>query len=230
MTRLFSSGPVLLLLIIFFLCLFTVTVVGKWKTFEKFGVEGWNSLIPVYDIYIMFKYTWDLTSFGNYLICFGIFFLFYLFGTVLTRFVSFPFSYTIGVVCFIIAGIAMFTLKMIQYLMYYHLSKSFKQNIEMFILFIICRPIGFIMLGFGDAKYHGIVGTGIQLPIFSNRKKKNDLNVILKNKLKQNKTNIRNHYQSLNEPKEQEDPESYQLPEYKRRRRSEKQKKTRKTR
>lgn len=39
------------------LVIFAFTILISWKIFEKFGEPGWKSLIPIYNIYIMFKYT-----------------------------------------------------------------------------------------------------------------------------------------------------------------------------
>ena len=38
------------------LVIFAFTILISWKIFEKFGEPGWKSLIPIYNIYIMFKY------------------------------------------------------------------------------------------------------------------------------------------------------------------------------
>lgn len=35
-----------------------VFVVGMWKMFVKAGEAGWASIIPIYNIYVLFKITW----------------------------------------------------------------------------------------------------------------------------------------------------------------------------
>ena len=35
-----------------------ISIVGMWKLFEKAGEPGWKSIIPIYDVYIMFKIAW----------------------------------------------------------------------------------------------------------------------------------------------------------------------------
>lgn len=37
----------------FWLAVYVVFVVGNWKAFEKAGQEGWKSLIPVYNLYVL---------------------------------------------------------------------------------------------------------------------------------------------------------------------------------
>lgn len=34
------------------------SIAGLWKIFEKSGLEGWKSIIPVYSSYCLFKITW----------------------------------------------------------------------------------------------------------------------------------------------------------------------------
>ena len=47
----FFSGSNSLALVIFYVAL----VIGQWKVFEKAGEEGWKSLIPFYNAYILWK-------------------------------------------------------------------------------------------------------------------------------------------------------------------------------
>ncbi|MBR1472305.1 MAG: hypothetical protein IJ600_11775 [Lachnospiraceae bacterium] len=35
-----------------------LTIIADWKIFEKAGEAGWKSLIPFYNLYIMFKIAW----------------------------------------------------------------------------------------------------------------------------------------------------------------------------
>ena len=35
-----------------------VSVIAMWKMFEKAGEEGWKSLIPFYNVYILYKIAW----------------------------------------------------------------------------------------------------------------------------------------------------------------------------
>ena len=38
-----------------YLVLYVLTVIGNWKLFEKAGEAGWKSIIPVLNMYVMFK-------------------------------------------------------------------------------------------------------------------------------------------------------------------------------
>lgn len=57
---------IILVVAIIMLILSVLMIVGTWKLFEKAGEDGWKSLIPFLNTYILFKLTW-----GN-----GIYFLF----------------------------------------------------------------------------------------------------------------------------------------------------------
>lgn len=35
-----------------------IGIIALWKIFDKAGEEGWKSIIPIYNTYILFKITW----------------------------------------------------------------------------------------------------------------------------------------------------------------------------
>ena len=37
------------------LVVYVLLVIADWKIFSKAGEEGWKSLIPIYNMYILFK-------------------------------------------------------------------------------------------------------------------------------------------------------------------------------
>lgn len=43
---------------VLYLVLAILLIVARWKIYEKAGEEGWKSLIPFYNTYIMFKIAW----------------------------------------------------------------------------------------------------------------------------------------------------------------------------
>lgn len=48
---------------------FTVLVIiGWWKIFTKAGEAGWKSLIPIYNVYILFKISWTTSAFWKMII------------------------------------------------------------------------------------------------------------------------------------------------------------------
>lgn len=43
---------------IIWLAFVVLAIVAMWKIFEKAGEPGWAAIIPVYNIYVLFKITW----------------------------------------------------------------------------------------------------------------------------------------------------------------------------
>lgn len=48
-----STGSMILSLVFYI-----ISVVALWKMFEKAGEAGWKSIIPLYNLYVMFKIAW----------------------------------------------------------------------------------------------------------------------------------------------------------------------------
>ncbi len=42
---------------------YVLLVIANWKIFEKAGEKGWKSLIPFYNLYILFKLFWETKYF-----------------------------------------------------------------------------------------------------------------------------------------------------------------------
>jgi hypothetical protein len=40
------------------LVFYIISVVAMWKMFEKAGEAGWKSIIPIYNLYVLFKIAW----------------------------------------------------------------------------------------------------------------------------------------------------------------------------
>ena len=45
-----------------------IVVIAEWKMFKKFGEKPWKSIIPFYNTYLVYKYTWKKSSFWMYFI------------------------------------------------------------------------------------------------------------------------------------------------------------------
>ncbi len=46
---------------------YVFVVIGSWKMFQKAGESGWKALIPVYNLYIVFKFSWQTMYFWVWL-------------------------------------------------------------------------------------------------------------------------------------------------------------------
>ena len=44
-----------------------LAIIGIKKTFKKFGERGWKSAVPIYNTYLLYKYSWSRRAFFVYL-------------------------------------------------------------------------------------------------------------------------------------------------------------------
>ena len=109
-----------------------MVIIAWWKIFTKAGQEGWKSIIPFYNVYIML----GIVGMSPMLmwIMIGLF----------IPFVNF------------IAGIAWFVVSI---MMYHKLSLAFGKGIGYTLGLIFLHPIFALMLAFGNAKYTAPVVT-----------------------------------------------------------------------
>jgi hypothetical protein len=49
------TGASLLTFFLLVIAFYVLVVIASWKIFEKAGEKGWKALIPIYNIYILFK-------------------------------------------------------------------------------------------------------------------------------------------------------------------------------
>lgn len=53
------AGGIIGSMVVFFaafgIIFFVLTIIANWKIFQKAGEPGWKSIIPIYNVYIMFK-------------------------------------------------------------------------------------------------------------------------------------------------------------------------------
>ena len=104
-------------------------IIGMWKVYTKAGEKGWKSIIPIYNIVILFK----ISGLSPWLI------LAYLAGII-------PF---IG--WFVILGLNIYQS--------YKLAKSFNKDIGYTFGLWLLPTIFYMILGFGKAEYVGPGGT-----------------------------------------------------------------------
>ena len=113
--------------IIIFICLaiYVIQVIAYWKLFTKAGEQGWKSIVPIYNLVILYKISgvspWLLLIF-------------------LASFIP------------VIGAIAVFVLNIYQT---NQLSKSFGKDIGYTIGLIFLAPILYMILAFGSATYIG---------------------------------------------------------------------------
>jgi len=117
-------------LLIIWLALAVVAIVASWKIFEKAGVAGWKSIIPIYN-------SWTLAEIAGKPGWWGLA----------------PLVYLIPVLGLLVGWILVIVVYVIIAL---ELAKRFGKDTTFAILgLIIFSLVGLLILGFGDAKYTG---------------------------------------------------------------------------
>lgn len=132
------------------IALYVVFVIGAWKVFVKLGEPGWKAIIPVYNLYIVFKHCWNAKMFWIYLII-GI-----ISGVCQFAYKGEASSIFLGIIT-IAAGIAYIV---IQLKLCHYTAVSFQHGWGYaFGLFFL--PFIFVLiLGFGGSKYIGNMSPG----------------------------------------------------------------------
>ena len=47
---------------------YVIVLIARWKVFDKAGIAGWKSLIPIYSDYCTYKISWKTTFFWAFLV------------------------------------------------------------------------------------------------------------------------------------------------------------------
>ena len=126
---------------------FVLSLIGKYFIFEKMGMPGWKSLIPIYSDYLLFR---ELIGAG------------YFWGYIASALLAGSCSafVTIGLVSgvmeflFIITAVAACTVTIaIQIKLAHSLSKSFGHGIGYTFGLVFIEPIMLMILGLGNNRY-----------------------------------------------------------------------------
>ena len=127
--------------------IFALSLIGKFFIFEKMGMPGWKSLIPIYSDYLLFR---ELIGSG------------YFWGYIASALLAGSCSalVTIGMVSgvmeflFIITAVAACTVTIaIQIKLAHSLSKSFGHGMGYTFGLIFIEPIMLMILGLGNNRY-----------------------------------------------------------------------------
>lgn len=127
--------------------IFALSLIGKYFIFEKMGMPGWKSLIPIYSDYLLFR---ELIGAG------------YFWGYIASALLAGSCSalVTIGVVSgvmeflFIITAVVACTVTIaIQIKLAHSLSKSFGHGIGYTFGLVFIEPIMLMILGLGNNRY-----------------------------------------------------------------------------
>ncbi len=133
-TIFYSLGKIFLV----FLALYTLSVIAMWRVFNKAGEKGWKSLIPVYNIYVLFNLFWSPTWFWLML---GVY---YILNVMLSGMANLVFmSVAIGFVFYLYCYINLMN----------RVAKSFGKGLAFTIGLIFLPNIFQLILAFNSAEY-----------------------------------------------------------------------------
>ena len=124
-----------------------LTIIAYWKVLTKANEEGWKSLIPIYNVYIMFKIAKN-DGFFKYL---GSFIGAFVLMMIASASTSIP-EVIIGILGIVAFILYLYTF-IILYKMYADLAECFGKERIFALGLLFLAPIFMMILAFGDATY-----------------------------------------------------------------------------
>lgn len=123
---------------------YVLQAIGLWKMFTKAGEAGWKAIVPFYNIYILFKLTWQANMFWVLILCaLGGALLFSLAmwnGLIMLAYISYALTFVAG---------------LIKAVLCYNISLAYGHGLGYFIGLYLIDPIFIMILGFGKSQYIG---------------------------------------------------------------------------
>ena len=132
----------LVTLCIVMLVVYIVYVIGMWKAFTKAGEEGWKAIIPIYNMYIMYKISWKTSMFW---ITLGLAVVAGIFNALVS----------VSAIFVTLASLVSIAVAVIGIIQLYKLSKAFGYGAGFTVGLIFLPFIFVLILGFGSAEYIG---------------------------------------------------------------------------
>lgn len=130
-----SLGSILILIIGWYI----LQVVAYWQIFEKAGEPGWKAIIPCYNTYTQYKFTWNANIYW-----------FVLFGTVIGGMLK-----SIDGIFSVLGSAILLAVTIINIVALNKLARAFGHGTGFTIGPFFLNPIFKLILGFGSDKYIG---------------------------------------------------------------------------
>ena len=130
-----SLGTVVILVIGWYI----LQVIAYWKIFEKAGEPGWKAIIPFYNTYTQYKFTWNTN-----------FYWFVLFGSLIGSGLS-----SIDGVASVLGSAVLLAVTIVNIVALNKLATAFGHGIGFTIGLFFLNPIFKLILGFGGDEYIG---------------------------------------------------------------------------
>lgn len=118
---------------------YVLLVIANWRIFTKAGEAGWKSIIPVYNMYISYKISWNTMMFWIMLAVMALNIIFSAIGGT---------AAAVGKIFAVASAVIMIAQS-------YKLAKAFGHGVGFTIGLVILNPIFLLILGFGSSQYIG---------------------------------------------------------------------------
>ena len=121
-----------------------LNLIGCWKIFGKFGEPGWKCLIPFYNTWLQYKYTWKSSM------------AIWVWGLSLVGQILYQvFTNNDNLLLALISGILCIAAWVLSLIGYHKLSKAFGHGAGYTVGLILVTGIFQMILGFGSSQYIG---------------------------------------------------------------------------
>ena len=119
-------------------------IIAMWKIFNKAGVPGWHSIIPILNIYDLFNICWK-----------GVYGLLFMIFSVISSLASSYYQKDPSTMLMAVMAISAIIVVVLGVISMHKLSKSFGHGIGFTIGLVLLEPIFLLVLGFGSSRYIG---------------------------------------------------------------------------
>lgn len=123
---------------------YVLLAAGLWKMFDKAGEAGWKAIVPFYNVYILFKISWQTSMFWAMILCGLSGAVLYAFGFMNGVEMMIYISYALSIVAAIIKAV-----------LCYNISLAYGHGLGYFIGLYLFDAIFIMVLGFGASRYAG---------------------------------------------------------------------------
>lgn len=141
-----ESGNVSTFSLILEIIFVVIIAAAQWKVFTKAGEAGWKAIIPIYNSYTIFKFSWKIPMFWVWLVV----------GTAMST--TYSLSGNQNMTLLGIAGILAIVSIVLSLMSIWYVCKSFGKGVGFFLGYVFIPIIFVPMLGFGSAQYLGNAG------------------------------------------------------------------------
>lgn len=130
------------------LAVVVLAVIALWKIFTKAGEAGWKAIIPVYNLYILYKISWNVKMFFVNIALIVVTIILYCMTIVRTT--AFFGPPPMLLILTLAAYIATYVMMI---MMYHHLSKAFGHGAGFTVGLVLLNIVFIMILAFSPSEY-----------------------------------------------------------------------------